>query len=607
MSPRRSHGQVRRSQVILTWGPGALVDLPRDSVIVGGLDQWPPTGKLDEIVDPRLANKVALLTGINGVQLFAPPVSPSDPREGMRAIGVWRFPGWFVVQEREGGDVPGQRDRSRRLVSGRTLEKGKFEGLPVVPTRFVRACPRGHIDDVDWRWFVHGSRAEGEKPCLGQLWLDERGTGGDLADLVVRCDTCGKQRGLHEAAEIELKPLGTCTGARPWLGWNAREECDQPSRLLIRTAANAYFPQVLSALSLPDRMSEIDELVKQHWELLQIVDDPEALPLVKKNPEVAAALVGQPDEEVLAAIRRAKGGPVPDRPVKEVEIEAILGAPEGFGDDVPVDPDFHARRLPERYWRPPEDRFTKGIAAVIQLHRLREVLALLGFSRFEAVSPDINGELETDVTRAAVAVEPSWFPAIENRGEGLFLQLDARTVAGWWARPAVTTRLEALAAGHERWIAERKSKRSFPGGPYILLHTLAHLLLQSLAMRCGYPASAIRERVYADSAKGRYGILLYTASPDAEGTLGGLVAQARDVAGHLEAALRAAALCSNDPICAQHAPKAGMEERWLQGASCHGCTLIAETSCEMKNDYLDRALVVPTLAEPDAAFFEAVW
>jgi hypothetical protein len=152
----------------------------------------------------------------------------------------------------------------------------------------------------------------------------------------------------------------------------------------------------------------------------------------------------------------------------------------------------------------------------------------------------------------------------------------------------------------------RKSQRPFPGGPYVLLHTLSHLLLQSLAMRCGYPASSIRERIYADAPAGRFGILLYTGSPDAEGTLGGLVQQARYIEEHLGQALRMSALCSNDPICAQHAPGKSMEGRWLHGAACHGCALVAETSCEMHNDYLDRALVVPVLAVPDAAFFQCI-
>jgi hypothetical protein len=246
-----------------------------------------------------------------------------------------------------------------------------------------------------------------------------------------------------------------------------------------------------------------------------------------------------------------------------------------------------------------------GIEAVIQLHRLREILALIGFTRFEAVTPDINGEYETDVERAEIALEPQWFPAVENRGEGVFLQMRAETVKKWLGRPAVKERLDGLTTGHNLWMADRKAKRPFPGGPYVLLHTLSHLLIQSLAMRCGYPASSIRERIYADTLAERFGILLYTGSPDADGTLGGLVQEARHIEDHLLLAVGMGGLCSNDPICAQHASGTSMEKRWLHGAACHGCALVAETSCEMRNDYLDRALVVPVLGVPDAAFFEA--
>lgn len=290
--------------------------------------------------------------------------------------------------------------------------------------------------------------------------------------------------------------------------------------------------------------------------------------------------------------------------MKQVELEAILAAPEGFGDDVPVDPNFHAHRLPDRAWRHSER--SAGVEAVIQFHRLREILTLIGFTRFEAVTPDINGEYETDVERAQIALEPQWFPAVENRGERVFLQIRADAVKKWLGRPAVVQRLEGLATGHKLWMEDRKAKRPFPGGSYVLLHTLSHLLIQSLAMRCGYPASSIRERIYADTQAEHFGILLYTGSPDADGTLGGLVQEARYVEDHLLLALRMGALCSNDPICAQHAPGISMEKRWLHGAACHGCALVAETSCEMRNDYLDRALVVPVLSVGDATFFGAI-
>jgi hypothetical protein len=595
----KAHGQVRRSQIITTWGPGALLDLPRHAVIVGGLETWPKVGELDEIGESRLSRKLQLMTGIPAPKLYAPPASPDNPWESSRGIGVWRFPEWFVVQEDTSGD---ERRRSRRLVHRKALDdKGKFDGRPVIPTRFVRSCPRGHVDDLDWWHFAH----EGDDGCRRQLWLDERGTGGDLADLTVRCE-CGKRRPLYEAKMLELNPLRTCRGARPWLGANTAEGCNQPSRLLIRTASNAYFPQVLSVLSLPDRGTAVEKAVRELWDLLQAVDSLESLQVFQRLPRVAERLAPFSDAEILKAILEAKSGKASDRPVKQVELDALLAAPEGFGDDVPIDPDFHARRLPDRVWRRSE--LSVNIGAVLQLHRLREVLALTGFTRLEAITPDINGEYESDVERAALALEPQWFPAVENRGEGVFILLRTEAVKEWLQRPAVKEQVDRLAEGHRLWGEKRaaKSRRPFPGGPYVLLHTLSHLLLQSLALRYGYPASSIRERIYADSEADRYGLLLYTGSPDAEGTLGGLVQQARSIEAHLAYALESAALCSNDPICAQHVPGASIEERFLHGAACHGCALIAETSCEMRNDYLDRALVVPVLGPTDAAFFRTI-
>jgi Domain of unknown function (DUF1998) len=595
---RRGHGQVRRSQVITTWGPGSLIDLPRHSGIVAGLESWGRVDTLEEIVDPRVTRKIAGFTGLPLPRLYAPPPESTVPGEPARMIAVYRFPDWFVVQEQQGGNGIG---RSRRLVHRKALDenKGTYEGRPVVATRFVRACPRGHISDLPWHWYVHGS----DDPCRRQLWLDERGTGGDLTDLTVRCE-CGERRGLYEASDLALNALGSCPGFRPWLGRDSREECGMPNRLLIRTAANAYFPQVLSALSLPDQRTGVEEAVADLWMFLDVVEDEDDLALMKRKPQVAARLAVFEDADVLEAIRRRREGDADERPVKAVELDALLAAKTGFGDDVPIDPNFHARRLPDSAWR--RSRLTADIRWVVQLHRLREVLALLGFTRFEPITPDIDGEYDTDVQRADLADEPSWFPAVENRGEGFFVQLDPEAVAAWLARPTVEERIDELIAGHAQWAAKRTGARDFPGGPYVLLHTLSHLLMQSVAMRCGYPATSIRERIYSDPSGGRYGLLLYTASPDAEGTLGGLVQQARYIEDHLAAALRAGALCSNDPVCSQHSPGEGMEGRWLEGASCHACALVAETSCELRNDYLDRALAVPTLATPEAAFFTAL-
>lgn len=155
-------------------------------------------------------------------------------------------------------------------------------------------------------------------------------------------------------------------------------------------------------------------------------------------------------------------------------------------------------------------------------------------------------------------------------------------------------RTRRLGDGFGSWLNEHeRSRRKFPGADKIMLHSLSHLLITAVALECGYPASSIRERGYCGPSG--HGILLYTGSPDAEGTLGGLVEAGRRIDRHLRAALELGGLCSNDPVCAQHAPENPLECRFLHGAACHGCLLIAETSCEQHNDFLDRALVVSTV------------
>ena len=126
---RKAHGQIRRGQVITTYGPGALIDLPRYSAIVGGLETWPRPSDLEEIVEPRLSHKLGTMTGVANPPLYAPPPKSNDPREPARGIGAWRFPEWFVVQDESGAE---DRQRSRRLVHRKALdERGRYGRMTV--------------------------------------------------------------------------------------------------------------------------------------------------------------------------------------------------------------------------------------------------------------------------------------------------------------------------------------------------------------------------------------------------------------------------------------------------------------------------------------------
>jgi hypothetical protein len=405
---------------------------------------------------------------------------------------------------------------------------------------------------------------------------------------------------MAQAAILQNRALGNCDGSRPWLGAYTREECGEPSRLLIRTASNAYFPQKLTVISLPDRDDTVKQAIDAAWENLEAVEDMDQLRYERKKAKVKAALDGITDEEAFAEIRsRRQGIARQDKKVKLAELETLIACKEDIGDDKP-DGNFLARSLARPAWDRP---WMNCFERVVLVHRLREVVAQVGFTRFEAAAPDTEGELEMGVRRASLAREISWLPAVENRGEGIFLQFRSQSIREWVEHAKVQGRGRALEAGFNCWRDEHQgSRRVFPGLPYLMLHSFSHLLITSVSLECGYPASSIRERIYAIPSVG-YGVLLYTGSSDAEGTLGGLIQVGRRIHDHIRNALELGELCSNDPVCAQHEPENAHERRFLHGAACHGCLLIAETSCEQQNDFLDRALVVSTVDNLGVEFF----
>jgi hypothetical protein len=268
--------------------------------------------------------------------------------------------------------------------------------------------------------------------------------------------------------------------------------------------------------------------------------------------------------------------------------------------------DFTLRRDPEGV---PAD--LKGYYAdIIQAERLREVRALIGFTRLDAPDPD-DPEL---VKRAPLSrdVTPKWVPGSEVRGEGIFLRVPEDLLAQWEERVADSGALVCHQEAYKRFRENRHSDRipgafepmkHWPGARYIALHTLSHLLIRAIALECGYSSASLSERIYAGTADDpRSGILIYTAVPDAEGTLGGLVSQAEPerLIRLTRRALRDARRCSSDPICAERLPQFPAD--FLHGAACHVCLFVSETTCERGNRFLDRRFVVP-IDKPELALF----
>jgi hypothetical protein len=589
--------------MVTTFGPGAMVDLLNDAVLVGGLDFW--TGPQVTIAEPRLREAIVERFRMSNRDLSqdapfrAPPVG--NDREPSRAagVGVLEFPHWFVCQN------PGCRALQRKdgldLKSHRYWHHcGRDRKSECVPVRFVSACKRGHIDEFHWIAFVHAvdPRTAGQGRCAAPSLSFLEGATGDFNDIVIRCD-CGAQAKLSATYALELP----CFGSRPWLGPEAKEDCKEHIRLLVRTATNSYFPQVVSALSIPDPAGEVYERVESVWDVVKAAT-PELLPAFRQIPKVQIALQGHTDADVLEAVKaKADGKPLTSGPIRTAEFRQFTSAkPEQPGDLPKHEESFFARAVRPRGGLP------EGVARLVVASKLREVVAQIGFTRLEPISPDIQGEYDLGVKSAALGHTTNWLPATEIRGEGVFVELDEQAVRAWEDRPAVIERGKQLLAGYDTWAKSAETPPPFPGVRFYLLHSLSHLLASAISLECGYAASAIRERIYCGPSHRdptpMAAILLSTGSTGTEGTLGGLVEQGRDLRAHLQRAFDMGRLCSNDPVCSTHSPEGDHAERYLEGAACHGCLFVAECSCERFNRYLDRALVVPTLGHPtDLAFF----
>ena len=563
-------GMVRYSQLVGTYGPGAMMDLVHDAVLIAGIDRWSYTGSNQApIQEPRLRDALVqknrqLRLNIDG-PFQAPPVGKGDQPSYHCGIPAQLFPGWAVCQNLG----------CRELVPLRHLEKKGDKRLhccddgnrwPAVPVRFVAACPNGHIEDFPWSYFVHGS---GSTCAGGRLHLRE-GSAGDFSEIEVSCKGCGAKRPLSNALAKDANP--SCGGRRPWLSFDDKEPCDQHLRLLVRSASNGYFPKVVSALSIPERGHALTDVVKKNWNVLQAAT-PQLLPGFRNIPDVHRALQAYDDAAVLDCIAALKAGEGPPRQeLRTAEYEQFTAQPkEKVGETPGVDDhDFFARTLNTQ-------QLPQGILQVVLVHRLREVRALVGFTRLEADSPDLQGGF-SDVKTAQLGREATWLPATEVKGEGVFIALDETALKAWESRPAVKERSRALAAGHARWKKTLMGAHGieFPGVRCYLLHALSHLLMSAISMECGYPASSIRERLYCrghgEDGRAMAGILPVHWCRQQRGHPGRPGGPGQVLRRPPPGAPGTWRSCApTDPSCSDHLPDDSLVDRNLDGAACHSC------------------------------------
>jgi hypothetical protein len=607
------------SQLLLTYGPGSMLDLPDHAVVVAGLQGWHHGGQWQPIEEQRLVPllRQQLTLGPEFEGLRPPPEHDDDRHDDRRpGVDVMVFPGWFTVEDapQAGGQAPASPETRRRMVE---FEHLKTQGdrlsyvdpvtgkrLSVNPIRFVGACAKGHLEDIDWRGLVHRN---GDRSCRKPMFWVERGVSSDPSDISVQC-TCGAR--VTMADLYKPKFLGTCRAFSPWLmpRYIAGEACTEDLRLLPRSATNTYFAQTVTVISLTRTDDRVRQTIEEHRQTVESLRGlPNFIQVLRSLPQTKEPFAPFSDQEIEGALASmAEGDDSSSTNPRVAEFDTLAsGAPTIGYDDAGAflfaeTLDRSSLALPA-----PWDGFLQNI---VKVSRLREVTCLYGFTRLEP--PPTTAESELDEIQLKVDGAPldrqvKWLPAIEQFGEGIFLHVNQGFIRTWRDRTEVLEHAAELHRGEAHEAAHFNRPPRHLGVAYWALHSLSHALMAELALECGYPISSLKERIYASGAgqPDRFGILIYTSTAGAQGTLGGLSGMAERLPEILAKAVEGLELCSNDPICADHHAGTDLDERPLHGAACHACVLVPETSCEARNTRLDRGLLVSTLVGSKAAMF----
>ncbi|TMO22376.1 DUF1998 domain-containing protein [Pseudoalteromonas sp. S4741] len=596
-------GTINLSQSINTFGIGSMLEVRSQkskqtrttSAIVSGLDFW-REDKLENI------SEIDLCRLLEVKELKSPPSGDNNDY-----IPAKRFPRWLECSSCHYLGVIG------------TQFDEKADGIPScassncngwgVPTRLISVCYSSnpsetaseyHLDDFPWIYWAHKNNDKCSAPRV-RVSSDGKKTG--LDGMILKCD-CGAKNSLQGALGSDALKNISCNGNSPWL--NSRKECDKNIRALLRGASNVYFPVTASTISIPPNSSRLVQLLQslKYKEFTTMYTEGR-----RRAEDVADMLYEKQDfsslepdaiTKALKSLKEAQSSARTEAERKTEEREALIRnyPAEDIGDEQ-EEGDFEVEKVSLSQL----DIATPGLSIFINnlslVHRLREVIAFRGFTRLE--SPITANHFS--VKCAPISNKKlNWLPAIENRGEGIYFELNNESLKEWESKLSVQKRIGILKKNYLRSTLSNAmdGEALEPTARLILLHTLSHLLIRQLSLECGYSSASLKERLYF--SEGYCGVLISTASAASDGTLGGLVRQGKpnNFVNTLFNALYEAEWCSSDPLCID---SEGQGSEALNLASCHACGLISETSCALRNMFLDRALLIGQSEGDDVGFF----
>ena len=570
--------------------------------MTAGLDEWPLARDkcpLDWLIrEERLEQRL-------GADHFRLPPEYREHGQGVqhpeKHIPFVRFPRWHYCPR------SGVMERLKLSEGRKQCECHTCEALPkrkrpyLVQSPYVAVCEKGHIEDFPFMQWVHRDKPPDYDTCKLTWPTGHLYSGRFVGN--IKC-SCGQEASLKDICSFSSDKGGAlnwinyrCRGNMPWVG-EENGECGEHLRVVQRDSSNVYFPKTTSSIYIPfqgnmmtaEKIGRLIEKRKIWNELTRDLDDGK---YVKKSIcEMFARMESVDPENLRVAAQKKLDGIAeltakqhyPEEELRHQEYEVLRSGKSKGTTELKIEP-----RDPAECGLPLSD----VLDSLCLIRKLRETRVFTGFSRLhppedaDASIPPISEE------------ELNWMPATRHYGEGIFLEFNKRKLDTWSKRPDVAERVKSVlkrVRDHDRPNATPK---------FMLLHTFAHVLIRQLSYDCGYGSASLRERVYCEEEnpeKPMQGVLVYTASGDSEGSLGGLVRRGEPplLSSTILKAIVETSWCSSDPVCVESEDRGGYGTNL---AACHSCVLLPETSCEKGNRFLDRGLLVGKPDNQEMGFF----
>ena len=633
----------RKSQGIAPSGVGAMQDFDHKSLMMLGLDFWPSEDTNDRnkkakmiaayaVYDQRFCDNLSkiLKKRINYL------MSPSETNDNYRSnsqqsddfihlspMPFIRFPNWYSCPSCNTMRFIDKHEREDAYCDNNKSSCAKlphYRRPKLVPIRFIIASSEGHITNFPFREWVH----KGKTDCVKTMYFKSTTRAG-LAGTLIEC-SCGKKRTMAGSMNLDNENIKKCfinekmPADMPWLNKMNQDPTEASFRTVQRGSSSAYMPVVKNSVLIPPYTSSIHKYIddRNNWNnitsLLSIgtnkfINDKYHMHDSTKEAIIALSKghgFNFDQEEFLFEIIKKYENSENDSSIQEKELtdtefryfeyKELLGSrPDEFDRD---DFDLELQNM---------DHFTsnvrKFVNKVVLVTRLVETRALIGFSRLKPAT-DIKNLLPIS------NYYKDWLPGMKFPGEGIFIQLNMKQVHSWEQSLKAKDMEKILNGNISKLIKEMRltfirDMKDQISIRFIMLHTLAHLLIKQITFDCGYDASSIKERIYCKMKSNdpdMAGILIYTAGTDSEGALGGIVEQGRPekFINTLKNAIKNSQICSHDPLCMENTTQ-GING--LNAAACYACTLLPEIACEENNLLLDRRSIIGDFEDPEYGYF----